>query len=118
MKPFVVFNGVKFAASKALLTESLFDPSGTASGTFKVKRNGVLFSKPTGEPFAFLVANPGQSRFVVSCCRQDDGRIRYMLGGLCDADARLLGVDKLGYMAKMDACERLWNEVTEQLQPV
>ena len=98
----------KFARNAAALTESLFDPSGTACGFFKVRKHSVLFSLPNGEPFACLVANPGQSRFFVSATKQSPaGRIWYSYG-LTDAAALRLGLSHLRYSQQSDEADRVW----------
>ena len=90
----------------------LYFVGGTASGTFKVRANSILFSDGKGEPFAALVANPGQSKFFVTCGRSeaDGGRIRYMFG-LSDRDAVKLGLGGMRYLAVSEEAERVWDAV-------
>jgi hypothetical protein len=97
-----------FARTPALLTESLFRSGGTANGSYKVRKNGVLFLKPCGAPFAFLVANPHREPFFVSCFRQDDGRVRYMFS-TCGVDEVRLGIAGLGYSAERAEASRVWD---------
>lgn len=99
----------KFARTPALLAESLFRAGGTANGTYKVRKNGVLFLKPDGEPFAFLVANRGE-RFFVSCSRQEGGRIRYMFS-TSSLDELRLGLAGLGYAACNAESARVWDSL-------
>lgn len=97
----------KFARNGAALVSTLFESSGTASGLFRIRKNGVLFMLPDGTPFAFLVANAGQSQFFVSASKQSDGRTRYSFG-LSDADAVRLGISGLSYSAQSDEAARVW----------
>jgi len=95
-----------FVRTSALLTDSLFNKGGTASGTFKIRKNGILFCKPNGDPFAFLVINKFGERFFVTCSKQPDGRIRYMFG-LCELDKAALGLASLGFTAERNEAERV-----------
>jgi hypothetical protein len=99
-----------FVASPALLVDSLFNAGGTAAGTFKAYANRVVFSNPKGEPFAALIANPGQGRFFVTChrCPESGNRIRYMFG-LSDLDAVSLGIAALRYSAQCEEADRVWD---------
>jgi hypothetical protein len=106
-------NGVKFAPSSSALVESLFNPEGTASGFYKKKPNGVLFYKPNGEPFLFLVANRSNPRFFVSCSKQGDGRIRYQYS-TCSIDEKRLGINSLSYGEKNRLAESIWETVSTQ----
>ena len=97
----------QFAPSASALVDTLFTNGGTANGTYKVKRNGILFSKANGEPFAFLVANRHGERFFVSCSRQEDGKIRYMFG-ISKREEMLLGIREMGWTALHDEADRVW----------
>ena len=104
-----------FAPSASALVNTLFVPSdrlngqkGTADGIYSVRKRGVMFRRPDGEPFAFLVANPGQSRFFVTATRQPDGRTRYSYG-LTDESKRLLGLDGMTYSQQADEAARIWD---------
>lgn len=98
----------RFAPSASALVNSLFDHSGSADGIYSVRKAGVMFKRPDGSPFAFLVANPGQSQFFVTAflCR---GRTHYMRGGLTDEGQRLLGVSALTYSQQSDEAARVWD---------
>ncbi len=109
--PMIQVGATKFARNSAALVSSLFDPTGTASGLYSVRRNGIMFSLPSGEPFAFLVANKHDERFFVTCSRQDDGRVRYMFG-LSDPDCRRLGLAAFGHIAQHDEAARIWKELS------
>lgn len=109
MKPATLAVGsTKFAANSRALTETIFDKTGTASGLYSARKHSILFSTPQGEPFACLVANPGQSKFFVSCSRQADRRVRYMFG-LSDNDAQRLGISALRYSQQADEADRVWS---------
>lgn len=99
----------RFAPNAAGLVASLFARGGTANGTFIFRKNGVFPCKPDGEAFAFLVANPGQSRFFVTVRQQEDGRLRYSFG-LSDGDAVRLGISGLGHLATIDEADRVWEQ--------
>lgn len=96
-----------FAPSASALVDTLFNPSGTADGIYSVRKHGVMFKRPNGEPFAFLVANPGQSQFFVTAWTFN-GRTHYMRGGLTDESKRLLGVSALSYSQLSDEAARVW----------
>lgn len=100
----------KFARNKSALVSTLFNASGTANGLFRVRRNGVLFMRPTGEPFAFLVANPGQSKFFVSC-RKEGSVIRYLFS-MTESDKALLGLAGLSYLAAVETAEQTWDSLS------
>jgi len=109
----ISINGVKFAPSSSALVESLFNPEGTASGIYKIKRNGVLFCKPDGDPFAFLVANRSSHCYFVSCAKQEDGRIFYLYS-TCSLDEKRLGIESLSYGEKDRLAESIWETVSTQ----
>lgn len=97
-----------FVRKASQLTASLFNPGGTACGTFKPTSRGILFSNLQGEPFAFLVANRHGERFFVSCSRStpDGGRTRYLYTTMTQ-DERTLGLPE-SLMAQHDLAETLW----------
>jgi hypothetical protein len=99
-------SGAWFAPSPAALVSSLFDPGGTASGFFKVRKRGVLFCRGNGEPLVFLVANKRGERFFVSCGRQSDGRIVFM-HSMISRDREVLGIpEKMAESSAM--AESIW----------
>ena len=87
----IKINGLYFVRNAKLLVSSLFNASGTASGIFSVRKNGVLLSAPNGDPRVFVVNNRHNEQFLVSCHRAECGRIRYMFG-LSSLDAQFLGL--------------------------
>jgi hypothetical protein len=112
---YLTVGSTKFARTSALLTASLFHKGGTANGTYKVRKNGILFLNAKGEPFAFLVANRHGERFFVSCCTEGNG-IRYGYG-LADWDKALLGLSGYAYRAMQDEPARIWESLTADLVP-
>ncbi len=107
---YLTVGSTKFARTPALLTESLFHAGGTANGIYKATKKGVLFMKPDGSPFAFLVANKHGERFFVSCHRQEDGRIRYMFS-TCGLDEIHLGIAGMGYAQSGNEAVRVWGSL-------
>lgn len=105
---------VYFVKSAKELVDTLFTPPRTASGTYKLRSNGILFFKPTGEPFAFLVANRHNERFFVTCSRQEDGKLRYM-HGLSTSDEQYLGIADLSFSQDMALARRVWDESLPRL---
>ncbi len=95
-----------FTRTAAQLTESLFSPNGTASGTFRKHKHRLTFCAPTGAPFAALVANPDQAPFFVSCA-DDNGRTRYAYA-LSSADAQRLGFAGLTYNQEAALALKTW----------
>lgn len=111
---------VYFVPTASAFTDSLFNAGGTAAGLYRIRKNGVLFMRPNGDPFAFLVANPRQQAFFVTATKSepDGGRIRYMYG-LCDWHAEALGVESLKYGESLDRARDVWHaaqEITAQKQ--
>ncbi len=100
---------IYFVRKASQITDSLFIPGGTASGTFKVKSNGILFHKPDGAPFAFLVANDHGERFFVSCSRSepDGGSIRYMFS-TSTKDEEFLGLPDSHY-GQHEVATAIWD---------
>jgi len=107
----IAVGSTKFARNEKALVATLFNASGTASGLFRVRKNGVLFMSPDRSPFAFLVANPNQSQFFVSASRQSDGRTRYSFG-LSTVDAVRLGVSGMKYSEQSNEAERVFAEAS------
>jgi len=104
-------NGLRFVRNAALLVDSLFNAGGTASGMFKVRKHSVLFMRPNGEPFACLIANPGQSQFFVSCdmAPQSGGKSAlYYNYSITDEGKRLLGLSGLTYSQESNEAASVW----------
>ena len=110
MNTLIVSDSTFFVSSHKLLVASLFQSPRTASGLFKVKKNGILFLGGDGTPFAFLVANRFGERFFVSCRKNELGKgIRYFFS-IMDADEKRLGMPE-SIQGKHAIASRLWNEI-------
>ena len=113
MKTLTVSDSVFFVSSAKLLVASLFKSPRTASGLFKVRKNGVLFLGGDGTPFAFLVANRFGERFFVSCSKNENPKgIRYLYS-LMDSDKLKLGLNGLGYMNELEVASRVWDDASK-----
>lgn len=99
--------------AKEEMIETLFQPINgkTAAGFYKKRAHGILFSRPSGEPWFFLVANKWGERFFVSC-GQVDGRVFYM-HSLSQRDEETLGIEKLKYSESHELAESIWNEINK-----
>lgn len=107
---------VFFVPKPSDVVETLFKGPTTASGTFQVKRNGVLFFNLRGEPEAFLVANQNTQPFFVTCSwgkLAGKRRLRYMRSTTASTQ-EFLGITSLTYTQEMELAASLWAEV----QPV
>jgi hypothetical protein len=104
---------VFFVPNSKSLVDSLFQGPNTASGTYKIRKNGVLFFKPTGEPFA----NKHGERFFVTAYRFDaDGKMRYM-HALTDEGERLLGVKGMPMSQEHEIAEKVWQVAVRSTHP-
>ena len=113
MNTLTVSDSAFFVSSPKLLVESLFQSPHTASGIFKVRKNGILFLSGDGTPFAFLVANRFGERFFVSCRKNELGKgIRYFFS-IMDADEKRLGMPE-SIQGKHAIASRLWNEIQKE----
>ena len=113
MNALIVSDSAFFVSSPKLLVESLFHSPRTASGVFKVRKNGILFLSGDGNPFAFLVANRFGERFFVSCRKNELGKgIRYFFS-ITDADEKRLGMPE-SIQGKDAIASRLWNEIQKE----
>ncbi len=61
------------------------------------------------ELIAFIVNNGYSERFIVSARMTENNKPRYMYSTM-DQDEAYLGIDKLGYMDKINECERVVEE--------
>jgi len=113
MKTEIAFSGRRFVRRPSQLIDALFSGPTTPDGLFAPRKNGVLFSRPTGEPIAFLVANPNRSRFFVSCHKQEDGKLRYMFG-LSSAGESFLGLAGRRYSEAADIAESVWQDLQSE----
>lgn len=106
----IIINGRKFARNDAAMTETLFEPSGTACGYFKKYKRGVEFQDMQGEPFAFLCATHS-TPFFVSASRQSNGKTRYNYG-LSMIDAKDLGLAGMTHGQIMACADETWKEAS------
>jgi hypothetical protein len=106
---------VFFVPNKKQIVESLFKGPNTASGTYKVRKGGILFFDPQDTPRVFLVAHSNTEPFFVTCCRHSlqSNRLRYM-HAVCSLDRGFFGIKGLSYMQEMDLAASLWKQVTSQ----
>jgi hypothetical protein len=77
--------------------------------TYKKRKNGVLFLN-NKIPLFFLVANPGQSKFFVSCFVDGKGRTNYAFA-LSSTDEKKLGFDKIKYSERCELAEKIWDSL-------
>ena len=113
MNTLLVSDSAFFVSSPKLLVESLFQSPQTASGIFKVRKNGILFLGGDGTPFAFLVANRFGERFFVSCSKNENPKgIRYLYS-LMDSDKLKLGLNGIGYKNELEIASRVWDDVSK-----
>ena len=88
----LVLNGRKFAKNNSELVNTLFDPSGTACGMYRKRKDGVLLiGLHDNKPFAYI-RNDG----LVISCSQEGKQIWYMFA-LTSQHTKLLGFDMLPY---------------------
>lgn len=100
---------VYFVKHSKQIVETLFDKGGTASGTFKLRKRGILFLLPNGQPFAYLCANEPGREFFVTCHQTDEG-IRYMTGGCTEHDEKILGIHGMSFSQEKECANRVWRE--------
>lgn len=91
MKTILHFNNLKFGALGAVYT-------GTAPlhGFFDATPNGFHLYKLDGTIEAFIVANPRQGYFVVSCS-QESKRVRYLFS-TCSTTEKWLDIEGMGLL--------------------
>lgn len=104
-----------YVRTKTMLAEDSVDrPSPAENGFFHVCSNGILFSDPSGEPFAFLVANRHNERFFVTASRhKPSAPISYMFS-ICGYHAEQLNLPE-GCLAKHDVARETWNTLHQKL---
>lgn len=95
----LMFNGKKFARTSTAFVSSLFDPTGTCVGFFRLQGNGVLLMDHQENPVAYIVNHQYRERFIVTAFKDPTGRTAYMHGTTSVTD-RFLGLDQLSYSQK------------------
>jgi hypothetical protein len=104
---------VFFVSRPSQIVDSLFTGPTTASGTFQVRRNGIALYDLKGHLRSFIVANPGQDPFIVSCGRQlmKNGKQRTVyMQALCALDELWLDVRGMSWAEECAIARRLWAE--------
>jgi len=114
----LAFNDLVFFVPKtSQIVDTLFKGPTTASGTFKVRKNGIMFYDLKGCERVFLVANDGSDNFFVSCDSRvsvnKKRQVRYMFG-LSSLDSLWLLIRGLSYSEQITLARRLWSEVRPQ----
>ena len=89
----ITINGKKYAKNAKEFTNSLFNPSGTCSGYYKRRKDGLLLLDMQKVPMVFIKV--GSSTFAVTVYNHE-GKTRYM-HGLTEKDKALLGLDNVRY---------------------
>jgi hypothetical protein len=103
----IKFNGKKFAENNNEFMDSLFHTGGTCTGYARKVKGGVKLFNIQNELFAFIGApKHGDNAFVVTASMQQ-GKARYMFS-TCSLTEKYLGIDNLGYMDTINACENVF----------
>lgn len=74
-------------------------------GTYKKRKRGVIFFDQEGDPFVFLVANPGHFQFFVTAYKH--GEKIYYMHALTSSAEKMLGFT--GLMQERDQARKIWN---------
>jgi hypothetical protein len=107
----ITIAGRKYARNTAALVETLFDSTGTACGTYKASKNGILIADMRGAPVAFI--RNGSAPFMVTACVDvPTGRPRYMFG-LAEYTRNALGMPE-GYAEQSEACRAALDQLTTE----
>ena len=106
---------VFFVPSVSQAVDTLFKGPTTASGTFKVRKNGIMFYDLKGYERVFLAANQHTEPFLASCGRElmknGKTRTRYM-NALCALDELWLDLRGASWSELAGLSRRLWAEVS------
>ena len=104
---------VFFVPKESQIVDSLFRGPTTASGTFKLRKNGIMFYDLKGHERVFLAANQHSEPFLVSCGRElmknGKTRTRYM-NALCAIDELWLDLRGASWSELAGLSRRLWAE--------
>lgn len=113
---------VFFVPKPSDIVGTLFKGPTTASGTYEVKRNGVLFYDLPNATFkgvarVFLACNENSDPFFVSCSHHTSksGRrtLRYMYA-LCALDELFLDIRGSSYSEQRYLAASLWSQARSQ----
>ncbi len=104
---------VFFVPKASQIVETLFTGPTTASGTFKVQKNGIALYDLKGCKRVFLAANRHSEPFIVSCgavtTKAGKQRTTYF-NALCSLDELWLDVRGYSYSELLALARRLWAE--------
>ena len=107
---------VFFVPKPSDIVGTLFEGPTTASGTYQVKRYGILFYDLSGVARVFLACNRDSEPFFVSCSHHTSksGRrtLRYMYA-LCALDELFLGIRGASYSEQRQLGASLWNQIQQ-----
>jgi len=104
---------VFFVPKKKQIVESLFNGPNTASGTYRVRKDGILFLDLRDTPRVFLVAHSKTEPFFVTCVRHSlHKNILTYMHAVCDLDRGFFGIKGLSYMQEMNLAASLWKQST------
>lgn len=106
---YITLYGRKYARTKALLTKTLFEPTGTANGIFKIVKSGIFLCDLSGEKRVFI-RKDGVG--PVTARRLENGRIRYMFS-TTDRDRVFIG-EPASYMARVEGANELVAELSQK----
>jgi hypothetical protein len=117
----VTSDRVFFVPKLSDIVETLFKGPTTASGTYQVKRNGILFYDLRNATFrgvarVFLACNKNSDPFFVSCfhytSKSRRKTLRYM-DALCSLDELFLDIRNSSYSEQRHLAVSLWNQVNQ-----
>ena len=102
---------VFYVSEKKEIVKTLFQPGGTASGHFKVRKKGIAFYDLKGKICLFL-ASHDYAPFFVSACEIETSKglkERFMFSTSSFDDGRL-GLDKMRLLELNEFAQNTWNE--------
>ena len=79
----------------------------TARGTYKKKRNGIMFFDRAGEPLMFLKKD-GSVCFLISASRREDNKIWYSY--LSSKTEDEIGLKLIRHSEQSDFCYKIWEK--------
>jgi hypothetical protein len=107
----VTINGKQYAKNIKEVAGSLFQAGGTANGTYKLRKRGVLLYDLAGELRVFLCANNPRACFFVSAGIVN-GKPFYNYA-LADREVHWLGLGS-SYLGQRATADNAWELITEQ----
>ena len=88
----VVFPNGNYYVRKGDFIDTLFEPEGTANGTYKATTKGIYLSDLQGNVFCFIPK--GKEAAFYGCTKVDKGF--WYQNGLSEDRRKLLGLDQMG----------------------